>query len=398
MIPSSASHFSEKSMFGAGRGWRTRGHCKRTLRLFILVALWAAAAHAESNRCAGEARLGLPPRPTATSRASDEQAIPLGKRVFFDTRFSADGKMSCGKCHLPDLASSDGRPRAIGHDGAVGTRNTPSLLNVAYSSTLFWDGRASSLESQALAPLTNPREHALVSSAAVAAIVRSDDVYTRDFSAAFNVAPERITGEMVGQALAAYERTLIAGGSAFDRFEYGHQVEALSAAQARGLELFRGRAQCAGCHLIGSSFAVFTDEQFHMSPGGLPSPVTTHLASLTRKVLESASNRGQLEQLVASDVDIAALGRFVVTRAPADIGKFRTPSLRNVALTAPYMHDGSVRTLEEAVDAELYSRTTSMRYPIALTVSERQDLVEFLRSLTGACAMGQNSAKRAATH
>jgi cytochrome c peroxidase len=192
---------------------------------------------------------------------------------------------------------------------------------------------------------------------------------------------------MVGQALAAYERTLIAGGSAFDRFQYGHQSEALSAAQARGLELFRGRARCATCHLIGTSFALFTDEQFHMSPGGLPSSVTTHLPSLARSVVEATHDHSRLERLIATDSDIAALGRFIVTRNPADIGKFRTASLRNVALTAPYMHDGSVTTLEDAVDAELYSRTPSASYPIALTVSERQDLVEFLKSLTSPYAI-----------
>ena len=300
--------------------------------------------------------------------------------------------MSCGKCHVPDSAFSDGRAHSIGHDGAIGTRNTPSLLNVVYANTLFWDGRATDLEIQALSPLTNPVEHDLASDAAVAEIVHRDDSYARDFAKAFDIQPAEIVGEMVAKALAAYERTLIAGGSAFDRFEYGHEAGALNATAARGLKLFQGRAKCAGCHLIGQNSALLTDGQFHMSPGGLPPPVTAHLATLARKVIEAANDRRRLEQLITTDGEIAALGRFVVTRAPADIGKFRTPSLRNVALTAPYMHDGSVKTLDEAVDVELYNRTTAVSYPIALTVSERQDLVEFLKSLTSPYAIASKAA------
>ena len=368
-------------MFQTGNRSQNRHRRKTLFGLSILIAL-SSSAYAGSKNDATDVRLGLPPSPAITNQNLNDVLIPLGKRVFFDTRFSADGKISCGKCHLPDSAFSDGRTHSIGHNGAVGTRNTPSLLNVVYSDTLFWDGRATNLETQALAPLTNPLEHAPTSNAAIAEIARGDDTYSRDFATAFNIQPNQITGEMVGQALAAYERTLIAGGSPFDRSEYGHEAHALNAAAARGLELFRGRAKCVSCHTIGSNSALFTDGQFHLSPGGLPSSVTTHLASLARKVMDVANDRSRLEQLVTTDAEIAGLGRFIVTRAPPDIGKFRTPSLRNVALTAPYMHDGSIKTLEEAVDAELYSRTTAMNYPIALTVSERQDLVEFLKSLT----------------
>lgn len=377
-------------MFVTGNRWVRWRVREKTFALSILVAL-SFAAHGGSQGFATDARLGLPPLPSVTNRDSDEKRISLGKRVFFDVRFSADGKMSCAKCHLPDSAFSDGRTRSIGHDGTIGTRNTPSLLNVVYADALFWDGRTTDLETQALAPLTNPAEHGLESNAAVAAIVRRNDAYASDFAKAFDIQPAQITGEMVGKALAAYERTLIAGASAFDRFEYGHEAGALNAAAARGLELFQGRAKCASCHLIGQSSALLTDGQFHMSPSGLPPPVTTHLAALARKVIEAANDRRRLEQLITTDEEIAALGRFVVTRAPADIGKFRTPSLRNVALTAPYMHDGSVKTLEEAVGVELYNRTTAISYPIALTVSERQDLVEFLKSLTSPYAIARKA-------
>jgi cytochrome c peroxidase len=368
----------------------------RRKKLFGLCSLIALlpSAHAVPKSLASDVQLGLPPLSIVADRGFNEELASLGKRVFFDVRFSADGKLSCAKCHLPSSAFSDGRTRSAGHEGAIGTRNTLSLLNVVYANTLFWDGRAADLDTQPLAPLTNPLEHALPSIAAIAQIVQRNDTYARDFSKVFNIQRAQIAGEMVGKALAAYERTLIAGGSPFDQMQYGHRAEALSAAAARGLELFRGRAQCATCHLIGQSAALFTDGQFHMSPSGLSPPVAAHLAILTKKVIDAASNPRRLEELVATRADIAALGRFVVTREPTDIGKFRTPSLRNVALTAPYMHDGSVKTLEDAVDAELYNRTTALSYPIALTVSERQDVVEFLKSLTSPYAMELGTARQ----
>lgn len=372
--------------------------------LSLLLAL-SSAASVYAMDGVTDVRLGLPPLPTsihlsspgqptetASTALADSSAHPsaalLGQRLFFDKRLSADGKVSCGKCHIPENAFTDKLARSAGHDGKLGTRNAPSLLNVAYSDSLFWDGRAADLESQALAPLTNPVEHALASGNMLADIIRRDDGYVREFAAAFHIHREQIDAPAVGRALAAYERTLIAAGSPFDRFQYGHDRGALSAAAQRGMELFRGRAQCGTCHLIGASHALFTDGQFHMSPAGLPQSVTANLPALTRQVMDAAAqpDRSHLEHLIATEPDVAALGRFIVTRHPADIGKFRTPSLRNVALTAPYMHDGSVKTLEQAVEVELYSRTTAMNYPIALTVSEREDLVEFLRALTSPCA------------
>lgn len=311
--------------------------------------------------------------------------VALGRKLFFDARLSADRKISCGSCHLPNLGFTDGRARSLGHEGQSTTRNAPSLINVAYLSTLFWDGRVRDLETQARAPLTNPVEHALANEAALETLVRQDLQYARDFSAAFNILPDGISADHVAQALAAYERTLRAGRSPFDRYQYGGETTALSAAAIRGLELFRGRAQCASCHTIGATAALFTDESFHVAPTGLPKSVTTNLGALARKVLDardSSAGKAQLEFLIATDTDVAALGRFVVTQDPRDIGTFKTPTLRNVALTAPYMHDGSVETLEKAVDLELYGRGKEVRYPIVLTVAEKLDLVQLLQALT----------------
>jgi cytochrome c peroxidase len=158
----------------------------------------------------------------------------------------------------------------------------------------------------------------------------------------------------------------------------------MSDAAARGFELFRGRANCTACHTIGPKWSLLTDQAFHVAARGIPRSVNDNLPVLAQKVV-AASNGGdrrELERLIATNMEVAALGRFLVTLDPADIGKFKTPSLRNVALTAPYMHDGSVATLAEAVELELYQRGV-VTHPIILTRDEKADLIAFLQSLNG---------------
>jgi cytochrome c peroxidase len=356
----------------------------RTQRLWLgIVVLSLSSSIVARAQISSDSLLGLP------SLRGDEvapQTVSLGKTLFFDTRLSASGAVSCGSCHMPTLAFSDGRAHSRGHDGQLTTRNAPSLINATYLTTLFWDGRAPNLESQALAPLTNPVEHALLDEADLEKRVRSDPAYAQAFRASFNVEPNGIRATHIARALAAYERTLRAGGSRFDRYQYGGDAGALNASAVRGLELFRGRAQCASCHTIGPTAALLTDESFHVTPLGLPGKLTANLGELTRKALQARRDPSgrAVERLLATDLDVAALGRFNVTRDPRDIAAFKTPSLRNVSITAPYMHDGSIDTLEKAVDLELYGRGTGLRYPIVLTASEKADLVEFLRSLTSA--------------
>jgi len=348
--------------------------------LGLLLLVLPCHGVAQRGTIAADSALGLP----TLQKPHDAPSLALGRlgeKLFFDTRLSADGKVSCARCHVPERAFTDGSSRSSGHRGQVGTRNAPTLLNVAYLDSLFWDGRAADLEAQALAPLLNPVEHALANGQAVVDVVRHDAVYIKELKRAFGSSHERIDARMIGAALAAYERSLVAGGSSFDRFLYGAEKTALSAEAIWGLELFRGRAQCVSCHPIGESSSLFTDGDFHMAPTGLPKAVTENLALLASRV--RISDRPALERLIATDPNVAAFGRFLVTRNPADIGKFKTPSLRNVALTAPYMHDGSVPTLEQAVDLELYNRADALRYPIVLTIAERRALVEFLKALTG---------------
>ena len=210
-------------------------------------------------------------------------------------------------------------------------------------------------------------------------IVRRDERYRVDFAHTFSIDPGTISVEHIVHALAAFERTLVLGDSPVDRYLYARDATALSPSAVRGMNLFRGRAQCATCHLIGKESALLTDDRYHSIGIGLP-PIAAELAALTQKVANTPES--QLDALIGSSPAVAALGRFVVTKDPRDIGNFKTPSLRNVALTAPYMHDGSVGTLEEALDFELYYRSTEKNEPLILTPAEKADLIAFLLALT----------------
>ncbi|SMF29936.1 cytochrome-c peroxidase [Pseudogulbenkiania subflava] len=323
--------------------------------------------------------LGLPPVPAPSANPQTPAKIALGKTLFNDKRLSGDGSISCASCHQAEKAFADGRPLAKGIGGRIGSRNTPSLLNAAYLTSQFWDGRRASLEEQAKDPLVNPREHGLTDHDQVLRIIQANTRYPGDFRRAFGIRPSHLTIDHVAQALAAFVRTLVAGNSPFDRYLYAGQGEALSESARRGLALFRGRAQCATCHVVGPEYALFTDNGFHRLGVGFPK-IEPRLADM---VLGVARGRGQpVDQAIISDGEMAELGRFMVTFNPADIGRFKTPSLRNVANTAPYMHDGSVPTLFEAVEREIYYRGIETGRPLILTPQEKSDLVDFLKSLS----------------
>ena len=270
--------------------------------------------------------------------------VELGRRLFFDPELSADRSMSCSSCHQPDLYFTDGRARPVGIDGSGGTRNVPSLLNSAYGRAFFWDGRATSLEDQALQPIEGELG---LSMTRLIARLRESPAYRTAFHRAFGAPP---SPDRIARALASYLRTLRSGDAPVDRFLHG-DTEALSEEARRGFRLFVGRANCGVCHLA----PLFTDHGFH--------------------------NTG-----VSWGSD--DLGRMAVTGEEADRGAFKTPSLRNVALTAPYMHDGSIATLEEVI--EHYDRGGTANpaldkeiAPLGLTAAEKRELVAFLEALTG---------------
>jgi cytochrome c peroxidase len=303
----------------------------------------------------------------------------LGERLFNDKRLSADGSVSCATCHVPTKAFTDGLPVAKGMAGKLGTRNTPSLWNVTYATSLFWDGRRATLEDQVQDPLINPREHGFKAHSDVVKVVKEDTRYQKIFRKVFGISPDPITLKNISQAIAAFERTLIAVDTPFDRYVRNSDQNALSDSALRGMILFKGNARCSSCHVMEATTATFSDNQFHSLGIGYRK-IEPRLAEITTHF---ANNSGQLlDHRVISDAEIAELGRFAVTLNPQDIAKFRTPSLRNVELTAPYMHDGSIATLEEAVEIEVYYRGIEFNSPLILTPQERGDLVSFLRSLT----------------
>ncbi|MFN0085053.1 MAG: cytochrome-c peroxidase [Blastocatellia bacterium] len=301
---------------------------------------------------------GLPPAPIPEGNPPTAEAIALGRRLFYEQRLSSDETLSCAGCHRPDAFFADGLAVAKGVAGQLGPRNTPTVLNAAYSAAQFWDGRAASLEKQAGDPIANPKEMNLPHEVCLSRL-EADEGYREDFARVFGPGP--VTMEKVGKAIASFERTLLSGNSPFDRYRYGGEKTAMSAAAIRGLGIFtdRGRGNCAACHIVGGTFALFTDGRFHNLGAGMDS-------------------NGELKDL----------GRFEQTRAEADRGAFRTPSLRNVARTAPYMHDGSLKTLKDVIDFYIGGGSSNPQLdpeirPLALSARDRDDLLAFLESLTG---------------
>jgi cytochrome c peroxidase len=342
--------------------------------------------------------------------------VALGRMVFFDPALSADGEFSCASCHRPDRAYADGLALASGTAGRQGTRNTPSLLDVARQRSLFWDGRRVRLEDQALDPLFNEVEHGLADETQLLAKLRANPRTVAAFAVAFGgpatsaltagdashvTAPsaratgpapvariaasdaQLVTAAHVAEALAAFERTLVSPPSPFDRFLAGDK-DAMSAAARRGWVVFDQLAHCTRCHVATSDDGrppLFTDHQFHSLSIGF-SKVERKLPELTERLVASRGSGRPLGREVLLDSELAELGRFAITLDPRDLAAFKTPGLRNVALTAPYMHDGSVMTLADAVELEVYGRSARDARPVILTPPERDDVVAFLRALT----------------
>jgi cytochrome c peroxidase len=277
--------------------------------------------------------------------------IDLGRKLYFDPRLSASGDISCATCHDPDKGFSDARPVSIGIGGQAGGRNAPTVINRLFSADQFWDGRAADLEAQALGPIQNPIEMGHTLPGMIAGL-QGIQAYGPEFERAFG--SPGITPDRVAMAIAAYERTVVAGNAAFDRYQAGDKT-AMSEAAVRGMALFNDpqRANCVTCH---AGFN-FTDESYH--------------------------NLG-----VGMDREFPDLGRYTVSKQETDRGAFKTPTLRNVTQTGPYMHDGSEATLADVV--AFYDRggkpnpwlSKEIR-PLNLSDREKADLVAFLEALTG---------------
>lgn len=330
--------------------------------------------------------LGLPPLPVPADNPQTPEKIILGKRLFEDKRFSADGTVACANCHDPAKGFADQLPVAEGITKQLGTRNSPTVFNAAYNSSQFWDGRRATLEEQAKDPFLNPIEHGLKSHEPILQTIRSDARYPAEFRTVFAIAPQQITIDHVVKAIASFERTLVTGDSPFDRYLYGGDKGAMSAAAIRGLELFRVKGRCQDCHNIGQTDATFIDNKFHNVGVGF-NRIEKKFMPVANAFRKARQEGKDLDTTILTSQESSELGRFVVTLRPSDIGAFKTPTLRNVALTAPYMHDGSIKTLEEVI--ELYDKggeknplLDSGIRNLNLTPQEKTDLVEFMKALT----------------
>ncbi len=309
------------------------------------------------------APLGLPPVPIPADNPPTAETVALGRRLYYDTALSVDSTISCASCHDPKFGFSDGKQFSDGVRQQKGNRNSSTVFNAAYYTTQFWDGRAASLEQQAEGPVANPVEMGNTLTA-VEQKLNADPSYRAEFKKAWGA--DVITYEMVEKSIASFERTVVSGNSPFDRYMYGGDKKALSASAQRGLEVFRNRKKgdCAECHTIGEKYALFTDNKFHNLGVGV---------KLT----------------INGEAELTDLGRFKVTGVEADKGAFRTPSLRNIALTAPYMHDGSHKNLKEVLDFYIGGGNSNPYrdkeiHPLDfLTRQEIADLTAFLMSLTG---------------
>jgi len=338
------------------------------------------------------APLGLPEVPVPTGNPQTGAKIGLGDKLFHDARLSADGKVSCSTCHDPDKGFTDNLPVSKGFNGLTGTRNAPTVINAAYMTTLFWDGREPDLEGQSKQPPVNPVEGGLASHDMLVDIVRQDPEYVQAFRDVFGVEAAGITVDHIAQAIASFERTVVAGNSAFDRYYFAADSTAMSAAQVRGLAVYTGKGRCVSCHLIEQTQALFTDNRFHNIGVGFKSIQGKEAETAAAFVREKRAG-ADVDVTVLTRANMSELGRFAVSENPTEVGSFKTPTLRNVAITQPYMHDGSLATLEDVVDFynnggrametdPLSGFQSGGIRPLNLTDQEKQDLVAFMKALT----------------
>jgi cytochrome c peroxidase len=330
--------------------------------------------------------LGLPPLVIPASNPLTQEKIDLGRRLFMDRRLSHNNVMSCGMCHGPEQGfTSHELGAAIGVEGRSHRRNSPAIFNVGYQHSLFHDGREPHLEDQIWGPLLSRNEMDMPSIGYVVEKVRQLPEYKGLFEAAFNGS---VNAERLGQALASYERTFVSGNSRFDRWYYGGEKNALDASEQRGFQIFMGKGRCVACHVVGEKNALFTDHKFHNTGIGWERTMfperQTYRVQLAPEVFVDVN----VKHLKSFEQPLPDVGRYEVTLNPKDSWAYKTPMLRNVALTFPYMHDGSLSTLEEVVD--FYDKggidnpeKSPLLVRLDLTPEEKKSLVAFMKSLTG---------------
>ncbi len=332
--------------------------------------------------------LGLPEVPVPADNPVTAKKVALGRKLFFDRRLSINDTFSCAICHIPEQGFANNElETAIGVEGRTVKRNAPTVYNTAYLEKIFHDGRESTLEQQVWAPLLARNEMANPSIGYVINKIEAIREYEGLFEAAFD--GRGPTMETVGMALASYQRTLNAANSPFDRWYFGRQQNAVKEQVKKGFKIFTGKGACSTCHLIHDDYALFTDNRLHNT--GLGYQVSMGIEPETKRVQLAPGVFTDLDTSVIRSVSKAKendLGLYEITGDPGDRWKFRTPSLRNVALTAPYMHNGTMQTLREVI--EFYNHggipnelLSPLIKPLHLTNVEIDNLIAFLESLTG---------------
>jgi cytochrome c peroxidase len=312
------------------------------------------------------------------------EKVALGRDLFFDKRLSVDQTVSCATCHDPATAFADHNMVGVGIQNRKGARNAPTVLNAMFNELQFWDGRAPSLEEQAKLPLINSLEMGMKDHNEVVARVREIPEYQKRFTEVFG--PEGVTIDNLARAIAAFERTQLSGNAPFDRFIAGDQ-NAISAAAKRGWALFNGQARCISCHAFNESSPFFSDFKFHNIGVAAKDQNFNALARRALQITASDPRSAELIDELALSPGFSELGRFLVTKQPKDIGAFKTSMLRDIELTAPYMHNGSEKTLLDVVKfydkgGEANPNLDGGMRPLKLTDAQMNDLVEFMKTLT----------------
>ncbi len=331
--------------------------------------------------------LGLPAVPVPEDNPVTTEKILLGRKLFFDRRLSLNNTFSCAMCHIPEQGfTSQEMATAVGIEGRTVRRNSPTIYNTAYATRLFHDGRENSLELQVWGPLLARNEMGNPSMGYIIDKIKSLPEYPALFEKAFGKQPDILN---LGQAIASYERTLISADSPFDRWYYGKQKNALPPAAQQGFKLFTGKAGCSQCHTLNKHYALFTDNQFHNTGIGYQQSMQKNEGKKKIQLAPGLFIEVDTERLeTISAPKPNDLGRYEITQNPQDRWKYKTPSLRNIALTAPYMHDGSLARLEDVIRFYNHGGINNENLdplikPLHLNETEIQQLTAFLNALTG---------------
>jgi cytochrome c peroxidase len=343
----------------------------------------------EPHPADGPPPLGIDPTIWKASMKEDntlnEARAALGRDLYFDTRLSKDGTVACATCHDVSKAFTDRRPVSEGVGDKLGRRNAPVTANAMLLQTQFWDGRAAMLEDQARLPITNPIEMAMPDEASAVKAIAGDPKYKAAFQKAYG---RDVNMDDLARAIASFERTLVFLDAPFDRFLAG-DVTAISDEAKLGWTLFLGKARCVACHQFNAANPLGTNSKFHNIGVSARHKDFEGLAQRAIKELAAGGNTTEIKDRLALETDFSELGRFVVTMDRTDVGAFRTPQLRNIGVTAPYMHDGTLTTLWDVMDhynkgGEANPYLDGGIEPLALTEPEVAALVAFMFTLSDA--------------